>query len=212
VPPSDPHGATTAEVPRARSSEKYQRILDAAVEVIAEHGYFQSRVSAIADRAGVADGTIYLYFKNKEEILRAAIDYAFAGFLQRARQELAPIPGPADKLRHLATLHLATLGSNRALAVVFQTELRHSSKFLAEFSRHQLKEYFDLLREVVRDGQQEGIFRGDVSEKIFANCFFGALDEMVTSWVLSEKDYPLAAVAEPVMDVILKGLQAPTRS
>ena len=139
-------------------------------------------------------------------------DYAFAGFLQRAKLELQNVPTPAEKLKHLATLHLATLGANRSLAIVFQTELRHSSKFLAEFSRHQLKEYFDLLRAVVREGQEQGAFRSDVSDKIFANCFFGALDEMVTSWVLSEKEYPLAAVAEPVMDVILKGLQAPARS
>lgn len=176
--------------------------------MIAEKGFFASRVSDIADRAGVADGTIYLYFKNKEQILMAAIDSAFAAFLERARQELEPASGPRERLRRLAWLHLETLGSNRAMAIVFQTELRHSAKFLEQFSRTRLVEYFDLIRRVVRDGQQAGVFRKEVSEKIAANCFFGALDEMVTSWMLSEHDYPLAGAADAVVDVIVRGMES----
>ncbi|MGH9650107.1 MAG: TetR/AcrR family transcriptional regulator, partial [Terriglobales bacterium] len=174
----------------ARASDKYQRILEAAVVVIAESGYFRARVTDIAARAGVADGTIYLYFKNKEQILMAAIDSAFAGFLQRARAELETIGEPRERLLALARLHLEGLGANRSLAVVFQTELRQSAKFLAQFSHRRLVEYFDLIRAVVRQGQEAGVFRRDLSDKIAANCFFGALDEMVTSWVLSEHDYP----------------------
>src|SRR5438045_8226047 len=102
------------------TSDKYQRILDAAIEVIAEHGFFHSRVSAIADRAGVADGTIYLYFKNKDELLMAAIDSAFHGFIGKARSELSKISDPREKLRKMAYLHLHALGSNRNMAIVFQ--------------------------------------------------------------------------------------------
>jgi TetR/AcrR family fatty acid metabolism transcriptional regulator len=191
----------------SRHSDKYQRILDAAILVIAEHGYFQSRVSEIAERAGVADGTIYLYFKNKEEILKAAITSAFAEFLLRARQELESVNDPVEQLNRLAHLHLSALGANKPLAAVFQTELRHSAKFLAEFSRNELKQYFDLIREIVRRGQQGGTFRTEISDKIFANCFFGALDEMVTSWVLSDHDYPLDGASAAVADVIIGGLK-----
>jgi TetR/AcrR family fatty acid metabolism transcriptional regulator len=190
-----------------RASDKHGRILEAAVEVIAESGYFQARVTDIAARAGVADGTIYLYFKNKEQILMAAIDSAFAAFLERARAELARTQEPRQRLRRLAQLHLETLGANRNLAIVFQTELRQSAKFLAQFSHRRLIEYFDLIREVVREGQRAGVFRRELSDKIVANCFFGALDEMVTSWVLSEHDYPLAGAADAVVDVILQGME-----
>jgi TetR/AcrR family transcriptional regulator, fatty acid metabolism regulator protein len=190
-----------------RSPHKYLRILDAAVGVIAEKGYFQARVADIAARAGVAEGTIYLYFRNKEEILMAAIDSAFTAFLERARMELEHVSEPRARLRLLSALHLETLGSNRDLAVVFQTELRQSAKFLAQFSQRRLVEYFDLIRAAVRDGQRSGVFRPEIPEKIAANCFFGALDEMVTSWVLSERDYPLAGAAGPVVDVILGGLE-----
>ncbi len=191
----------------ARHSDKYLRILDAAILVIAENGYFQSRVSEIAERAGVADGTIYLYFKNKEEILKAAITSAFKEFLLRARDELGSISDPVEQLNRLAYLHLAALGANKPLAAVFQTELRHSSKFLAEFSRNELKQYFDLIRDIVRRGQESGTFRAGVSDKIVANCFFGALDEMVTSWVLSDHDYALVGAATAVSDVIIAGLK-----
>ena len=191
----------------AARSEKYRRILDAAVEVIAENGYFQARVTDIAARAGVADGTIYLYFKNKEQVLMAAIDSAFAAFLKRARAELSRTQDPRERLRRLAHLHLETLGANRSLAIVFQTELRQSAKFLAQFSHHQLVEYFNLIRAEVREGQRAGVFRRGLSDKIVANCFFGALDEMVTSWMLSEHDYPLAGAADAVVDVILKGME-----
>src|SRR3954469_13798166 len=192
---------------KAQRGDKSQRILDAAVAVIAEKGYWQARVAEIADRAGVADGTIYLYYKNKEQLLMAAIDSAFDSFLERARRELAEIPQPKQRLHRLAFLHLDMLGANRNLAIVFQTELRHSAKFLAQFSRHRLVEYFDMIRSIVREGQKTGEFRAEVSDKIAANCLFGALDEMVTSWMLSEHEYPLAGAADAVVEVVLGGLE-----
>jgi TetR/AcrR family fatty acid metabolism transcriptional regulator len=186
---------------------KYQRILDAAVSVFAEKGFHAARVSDVAERASVADGTIYLYFENKEELLMAAIKTAFDGFMDRARCELDAIVSPSGKLRRLAHLHLEALGSNRELAVVFQMELRQSARFLTPFSQTQMVEYFGLVRAAIRDGQSQGIFRPELREKIAANCFFGALDEMVTSWVLDETNYQLSDVAESVADIILLGLE-----
>jgi TetR/AcrR family fatty acid metabolism transcriptional regulator len=142
----------------------------------------------------------------------AAISTAFATFMQRARAEVKKSDDPRRQLHSIAALHLGGLGANRNLAVVFQTELRQSARFLAQFSQHQLKQYFDLVREIVREGQRTGIFRPELSDKIVANCFFGALDEMVTSWILSDHEYPLAGAADAVADVILKGMEKPTRS
>ena len=192
----------------ARSGDKYQRILDAAIEVIAEKGFHSSRVSDIAERANVADGTIYLYFKSKEQILMTALESAFEAFIAQAKKELAGSSDAASKLRVLARLHLRELGRNRNLAIVLQTELRQSAKFLAEFSQRELKAYFNLIREVIREGQQAGSIRQDVADKIAAACLFGALDELVTTWVLSSRDYDLAAAADPVVDLLLSGLEA----
>ena len=200
-------GAKAPPVEGARSTEKYGRILQSAIEVFAEHGYFNSRVSDIALRANVADGTIYLYFKNKEQILMAAIDFAFTTFMRAAETELARISDPRLRLRKLAALHLESLGANRGLAMVFQTELRQSAKFLTEFSHRHLIEYFDLIRSIVRQGQAAGQFRSEISDKIAANCFFGALDAMVTSWLLSERDYKLGNASDALVDIILNGME-----
>jgi TetR/AcrR family transcriptional regulator, fatty acid metabolism regulator protein len=190
-----------------RNPEKYQRILDAAVAVFAEKGFFTARISDIADHASVADGTVYLYFKSKEEILMAVINTAFDAFMQQARSELEKIADPAQRLRRLAFLHLHALGSNRNLAVVFQMELRQSTRFLSEFSHHHMIEYLELARAAIIDGQASGMFRREVPAKIAANCFFGALDEMVTTWVLNEHDYRLSNVADTVVEIFLKGMR-----
>jgi TetR/AcrR family fatty acid metabolism transcriptional regulator len=211
-PNSSPATASPALANVNRHSDKYQRILDAAVAVFAERGFFVSRISDIADRADVADGTVYLYFKNKDEILATAINTAFDGFMRTARAELEKLETPSERLRRLAFLHLQALGANRNMAVVFQMELRQSTRFLSEFSHEHLIEYFNLARQAICDGKASGEFRSDLPEKIAANCFFGAIDEMVTSWVLSEKDYPLTNVTDPLLDILLNGMKTATSS
>lgn len=199
--------AARGAVNGSRGGDKYQRILDAAIAVIAEKGFHNSRVSEIAERANVADGTIYLYFKSKEQILMAALDSAFEAFLRRAKEELTGANDAPSKLRILARLHLRALSQNRSVAVVLQTELRQSAKFLAEFSQRELKGYFNLIREIIREGQQAGSIHKEVSDKIAAACLFGALDELVTAWVLSTHEYDLASAADPVVDLLLKGME-----
>jgi TetR/AcrR family fatty acid metabolism transcriptional regulator len=137
----------------------------------------------------------------------AAVNVAFDAFMSRARAELALIPSPVEKLRRLAHLHLESLGANRDLAIVFQTELRQSERLLAPSPRQHMTEYFDLLRQAIRQGQAEGTFRPGLPDKIAAKCLFGALDEMVTSWVLDSSHYKLSEVADIAADIVLLGLQ-----
>lgn len=134
--------------------EKYQRILDAAVEVIAERGYFHSPVSEIAKRAGVADGTVYLYFKSKDDVLRTAIDTTFAKFYSQIADAFVTLKGPREQLEYIAQVHLESCTVNRSMAVLMQTEMRQSAKFIAEFSHHHLVKYIQVVREVVRRGRR----------------------------------------------------------
>ena len=112
----------------------------------------------------------------------------------------------------MAFLHLEALGSNRSLAIVFQTELRHSAKFLGQFSHNLLVEYFDVIKSVLREGQEAGVFRADISITIAAHCFFGAVDEIVTTWILSDRDrdrdYHLSSLTDSVVAIVLKGVEA----
>ncbi len=188
-------------------SEKYQRILDAAVEVIAENGYFNSPVSAIAKRAGVADGTIYLYFKSKDDVLRTAIDSTFQHFYNLVEERFKSLPGPREQLECIAEVHLSSHSVNRSMAVLMQTEMRQSAKFIAEFSHHHLVKYIQVVREVIRRGQQEGVFRQDVSDGVVAHCMFGAIDELLSSAVFTGRVYDPKATAAQVMDILMNGIQ-----
>jgi TetR/AcrR family fatty acid metabolism transcriptional regulator len=194
---------------RRRSDDKRSRILQAAVKVFARRGYFASRVADVARRAGVADGTIYLYFRNKEDILVSLFDEVMSEHLEGKRRDLAPgEPAPA-RLRAIAARHLGLLGRNRDLAVVFQVELRQSTKFMERFTASWLQDYFTLIADVIEQGQREGTLRSDLPVKVATKAFFGVLDEMVTSWILSRKEYDLVTLAGPVVDLFLRGAGGP---
>jgi TetR/AcrR family fatty acid metabolism transcriptional regulator len=186
--------------------EKYQRILDSAVDVIAERGYFKSPVSEIAKRAGVADGTVYLYFKNKDEVLRTAIDRTFAKFYKQIEDAFATLTDPREQLEYIAAVHLDSHRVNRSMVVLMQTEMRQSAKFIEEFSHHHLVKYIQIVREVVRRGQEEGSFRRDVSDGVVAHCMFGAIDELLSSAVFTGRVYDTKVTAAQVMDVLLNGI------
>jgi TetR/AcrR family fatty acid metabolism transcriptional regulator len=190
---------------RKRSDDKPQRILQAAVKVFARKGYHGAKVSEIARRADVADGTIYLYFRNKEDVLVRLFDEVMTEHLVKARRELAPIRGAAARLRAIALHHLRLLGSNSDLAVVFQVELRQSTKFMERFTASWLQDYFALVGQIIEQGQKEGVLRSDLPRKLATKVLFGALDEMVTSWIIGGKDYDLAGLAAPVVDLFLNG-------
>jgi TetR/AcrR family fatty acid metabolism transcriptional regulator len=188
-----------------RTADKRRRILEAAVHVFARKGYFAARVSDVARKAGVADGTIYLYFRGKEDLLVRLFDEVMSEHVEKAREAVRALPSAPEKLRAIAGRHLGVLGANRDLAAVFQVELRQSTRFMERFTASWLRGYFDLLDEVIADGQREGTLRPDLNRKLAAKVLFGALDETVTSWLLSEKKVPLEAQAAPVVDLFLRG-------
>src|SRR5918997_6896940 len=142
--------------------DKREAILRAATKVFARSGYFNSKVADVARVAGVADGTVYLYFKSKEEILRSLFDRGVGEAVADARARTAELADPRDKLREIARLHLERLGADRDLAIVFQVELRGSTKFMEEFSAAGFAEYLGLIRETIVEGQKQGVFRKDL--------------------------------------------------
>ena len=193
---------------RNGSTGKRELILRAATRVFARNGYFNSKVADIARAAGVADGTVYLYFKSKEEILHSIFDQNMAEAIAADRKLIDKLRDPREKLRRIATLHLERLGADRDLAVVFQVELRGSTKFMEEFSAAGFAEYLGLLRAIFEEGQRTGVFRKELNAKVAAKIFFGALDEMATNWIISKRSYKLEPMADVVMDVFLNGVSA----
>ena len=190
------------------AGDKREAIMRAATKVFARSGYFNSKVADVAREAGVADGTVYLYFKSKEEILRSIFERNTGEAVRAGREELAKIEDPREKLRRIARHHLERLGADRDLAIVFQVELRGSIKFMQEFSAAGFAEYLDIIRRTIEAGQKTGEFRGDIKPITCAKILYGALDEMVTNWILSPRSYPLAPMAAEVMKIFLGGTRA----
>ena len=201
-----PKPLRNGSIARAAVSDKREAIIRAAIKVFAGKGYFNSKVSDIAGEAGIADGTVYLYFKSKDEILHSIFDQAMAEFIAEGKKELALIDDPKAKLTKIAELHLEKLGADRDLAIVCQVELRGSTKFMQEFSAAGFGEYLDIIRETIERGQISSDFRNDIKPIVAAKILYGALDEMVTNWVLSNKSYPLVPMAGEVLKIFFGGV------
>ena len=189
-----------------RDPDKPQQIIDAAVRVFARYGFYNSRVSDIAREAGIASGTIYLYFKTKDEILVTLFREKMASFVSALRKEIAGEPEAPAKLRRLVRLHFETLEAHPDMAEVVQVELRQGQKFFRGASAHEISAYFDLIGSVLQEGVEAGVFRGDLPVKVATKMLFGAMDQVTTSWVLGKRGYRLADAAEPVANIFLKGV------
>ncbi|HLJ75612.1 MAG TPA: TetR/AcrR family transcriptional regulator [Thermoanaerobaculia bacterium] len=196
--------ARAAEIPRPQS--KRERILRAAIDVFAQNGYFNAKVSEIARAAGVADGTIYLYFDGKEDLLISIFREYTRDYLLSLERDLANVNRAEKRMRITIRHHLEALGRDKALAIVWQVELRHSLKFMTLLSHQEVADYLNILRKIVEQGQNEGVFRKTLHPQLVAKAVFGILDEMVTSWMLSEKDSNLVDQAGAVSDLVLNGL------
>jgi TetR/AcrR family fatty acid metabolism transcriptional regulator len=163
-------------------------------------------VADIAKEAGIADGTVYLYFKSKEEILHSVFDRAMEEFIAEGKREIAEIEEADKRLQRIAQLHLEKLGADRDLAIVFQVELRGSTKFMEEFSGGGFAEYLEIIQKTIQEGQKTDVFRKDLRPITAAKILYGALDEMVTNWILSKRAYPLAPMADEVLKVFFGGV------
>ncbi len=189
-----------------RDPEKPQQIIEAAIRVFARSGYYNSRVSDIAREAGIASGTIYLYFKTKDEILVTLFREKMAAFVGQLRAAIAREPDAVAKIRRLVALHFEVLERNPALAEVVQVELRQGHKFFRGASAHEVSQYFALIGSVLQEGIAAGRFRSDLPVKVATKVLFGAMDQVATSWVLGKRAYRLGDTAEAVATIFLKGV------
>ena len=187
--------------------DKREAILKAAIRLFAERGFFNAQVADVARAAGIAAGTVYLYFKSKDDLLVSIFDRTMREAIAEGRTALKDVTQPIERLRRIARLHLDRLGRDRDLAVVFQVELRQSTKFMEHFSSTGVRTYLGVIRDVIADGQAAGVFRCDLNPTVAAKIVFGALDEMATNWILSRRRYALGGEADTVVDLLVHGLQ-----
>lgn len=193
---------------KQQQKPKYKQIIDAAVIVIAENGYHHAQVSKIAKQAGVADGTIYLYFKNKEDILISLFQEKMGLFVEKIRQEIAGKSTSKEKLLTLIQKHFSMLAADHHLAIVTQLELRQSNLELRLKINEVLKGYLMVVDEVLTVGKGTGEFREDLDVRLARQMVFGTIDETITTWVMNDQKYDLTAIAPRVHDLLIKGFGA----
>ncbi|SFS72913.1 TetR/AcrR family transcriptional regulator [Marininema halotolerans] len=190
-----------------RTGEKYDAIIDAAVRVIAQFGYHQAQVSKIAREAKVADGTIYLYFENKDDVLISLFNEKMGAFISDMEQSLSEVPTPDQQLRELIRLHFEYLVGDQQLAIVTQIELRQSNPDVRREIGWILKKYLNVIDQVLIFGVEKGLFGQDLNVRTARNMIFGTIDETVTSWIMNDCKFNLMDQVEPIHRLFLKGLQ-----
>jgi TetR/AcrR family fatty acid metabolism transcriptional regulator len=191
---------------RLEKNNKYNQILEAAVRVFARQGFYQSTIAQIAKEAGVADGTIYLYFKNKDDILVQFFSYRTKQVFESFREEVDRAETSADKLRNLVRRHLTEFQRDRDGAVVYQVETHQSSRLAEDQIREMSQMYRDLISEIVEQGQQEGTIRKDLYVGLVKRFIIGAVDEVINTWLHSNGEYDLVSMADPLVELFMTGI------
>ena len=190
-----------------RVSDKHQKITQAAIKVFARKGFFNARISDIAKEAKVADGTIYLYFNNKYDILISMFEDEIGKIILRVRLLIDQEEDPRKMMEIFALNHLQLIEEKRDLAEVLQMELRQSNKFMKEYRNKKFIEYIDIISTIVRKGQKTGLFNKELLPDIIKCAYFGALDEMSRLWILTPKPpYSIKEAARQVSDMFLHGI------
>ena len=188
--------------------DKSIKILDAAIRVFARKGFYNSTISDVAKVAEVAEGTIYLYFKNKDDLLISIFEQSMDLFVQEVNRELAGVTDPKEKLKKFLSLHLRLVEENPDLAQVLQIELRQSSKFMKEYEGGKFSDYLNIVRSIIEEGQEKGIFRSDLEPRILRRAIFGAVDELALEWLLMrKKKYSLDDCSQQIGEMFIKGIE-----
>ena len=195
-----------SQINKTVKNNKYHLILEAAIRVFARQGFYQSTVAQIAREAGVADGTIYLYFKNKDDILVQFFNYRTKQVFDRFRAAVNQSDNSQDKLRSLVRRHLTEFQQDRDMAVVYQVETHQNSRLAEAQIREMSQMYQDIVSEIVETGQQEGSIRMDLYVGLVKRFILGAVDEVINTWLHSDKNYDLVSMADPLVDLFVRGI------
>ena len=193
---------------RHKNYEKYKKIIDAATKVFAKKGFYNAKVSEIAQEAGIADGTIYIYFKHKDDILISLFEEKMQEVLDNMKQQISLESDPLKKIEKFALVHLKLIQDNKDIAEIIQVELRQSSKFMKNYHNIKFFEYLDLIGHIIQEGKEKGLIREDILPGIAKRAFFGALDEMSRFWVLSKKPkYDIETASRQISGFFINGIK-----
>jgi len=190
-----------------KSSEKHNKIIRSATKVFAKKGFFNARISDIAKEAKVADGTIYLYFNNKFDILLSVFEQEIGKLVDQVKKLIAKEKDPRRMLEIFIGKHLQEMKKNKNLAEVIQIELRQTNKLVRDYRNNKFSEYINLISTIIKQGQRANVFRQDLLPGIAKRAIFGALDEISRIWNLKfDSDYSVQETTDQVVNIFLTGI------
>lgn len=191
-----------------KKNEKYNKIIAAATKIFAQKGYYKTRVSEIAKEAGIADGTIYLYFNHKDQILISLFEEKMQEVLDNMRKQISLETDPLEKIKRFALVHLKLIEDNKDMAEIIQVELRQSGKFMKDYHNIKFAQYLDLIEDIIIEGQEKKLIKKEIIPAIAKRAFFGALDEMSRYWVLSKsRKYDIETAAKQINSYFINGIK-----
>ena len=194
---------------KRKNNEKYYKIIEAATKIFAQKGFYQAKISEIAREANVADGTIYIYFENKDDILISLFEEQMQAVLDNMIVQISGQDDPVKKLEVFALTHLQLIEQNKNMAEIIQVEVRQSGKFMKEYKNDKFGRYLDLIADIIREGQELGVFKKEVIPGVAKRAFFGALDEVSRFWVLSRsKQYDIKDATKQISEYFLHGIKS----
>jgi TetR/AcrR family fatty acid metabolism transcriptional regulator len=192
-----------------KSIDKHTKIIVSATKVFAKKGFFNARISDIAKEAKVADGTIYLYFNNKFDILISVLEEEIGKIIEQIRKAIEKETDREKMLTIFIEKHLSAMKNNKNLAEVIHIELRQSDRLVKEYRNNTFRQYINLISEIIQRGQESNIYRKDIIPAIAKLAFFGALDEVSRIWTTPGKNnYSLEETTEQIISLFLSGLRS----
>lgn len=184
-------------------------ILQAAIETFAQQGFVASRTRDIAARAGVAEGTIYLYFESKDELLLTAFRETVREF-SASVERLLDDPRPfAERLTDFIESQFVQIERDPALASVLLFESRQSTKFYGGSVRDVLRSYATAVERLLQSGIERGEVRDDIDLPLARRLLIGSLEEVELNWLLSDRSRPLTPLARRVAKTLVMGIGSP---
>ena len=195
---------------KAPPIDKRRQILDAAVRVFARQGFHSTRVSDIADEAGVAYGLVYHYFKSKDEVLNELFSERWSLLLAAIEETDREGPSPREKLAAVATFIIDSYRHDPELMKVIIVEVTRAANSFGRTHLPEIRSAYESIAKIVADGQEKGAFRRDIDPTFASMSFYGAIEQLLSGWIFevipaSETDFRQAK--DLVVATICDGLE-----
>jgi TetR/AcrR family fatty acid metabolism transcriptional regulator len=193
---------------RKKDEEKRKKILDSATKVFAKMGFSNTRIQDVALEAGIAHGTVYLYFKSKDELFISIFQESLGELIKYADSEIQKKDNAEDKLRRMISLQLDVIEENPDLTKLILIEFPRTGNFLNDNNIDVLANYIDLIGNIISDGIKERIFATNVKIDIVATMIYSAMQGIATRWILDGMNYSLKTIDAEISEIFLKGLKS----